>query len=79
MRKILPEPVLGNVQASPFAYHNFVLPVELGVPKGENEVMSGGRSQRTAEPASRLVWDTQSLGSQEGWMEDPVGGLPVSR
>lgn len=46
--------VFRNVQASWFA-HIFVLPMALGVLKGENEVMSGRKSQVTAEPASMWV------------------------
>jgi len=88
MRKVLPELVFRNVQASQFAYHIFVLPVGLGVPKGENEVMSGCKSQRTAEPASRSACDTagpwfpRRAGCKSLWMVCPLapeGELGIRR
>lgn len=78
MREVLPELVFRNVQASQFAYHIFVLPVGLGVPKGENKVMFGCKSQRTAEPASRSVyvaaepWVTGRAGHKIPWMVCPL-------
>lgn len=52
MTIVPPELLFRNVQASQFAYHIFVFPVGLRVPEAENEVMSGCKSQMTAEPAS---------------------------